>query len=221
MVKKEADMELEKFEKINNEKKEKIIKSAIKEFIEEGFTGASTNTIVKNAGISKGSLFNYFENKENLYIYLVKINMEKLLSNFKEKQKEIKSLKFFEGLKFFIYLNIDFFTKHPETFKFLAKALINSPPEIRENIQQAKRNIQAKVIEYLVENCPPNFFIEGINIEALKNMLGILLDVISNKYIEKYDGDIKLLISSTKKREKEIDEYLEILKYGILKREEK
>ena len=40
-------------------------------------------------------------------------------------------------------------------------------------------------------------------------------------YIEKYDGDIKLLISSTKKREKEIDEYLEILKYGILKREEK
>ena len=87
-------MELEKFEKINNEKKEKIIKSAIKEFIEEGFTGASTNTIVKNAGISKGSLFNYFENKENLYIYLVKINMEKLLSNFKEKQKEIKSLKF-------------------------------------------------------------------------------------------------------------------------------
>jgi hypothetical protein len=48
-----------------------------------------------------------------------------------------------------------------------------------------------------------------------------LLDSLSNKYIEKYNGNIELLISSTEERKKEIIEYIDLIKYGILKREEK
>ena len=40
-------------------------------------------------------------------------------------------------------------------------------------------------------------------------------------YIEKYNGKIELLISSTEERKKEIIEYIDLIKYGILKREEK
>lgn len=64
-------MNLEKFEKLDENKKNRIIEAAMNEFIKEGFNGASTNTIVKNAEISKGALFNYFENKENLYLYFL------------------------------------------------------------------------------------------------------------------------------------------------------
>jgi AcrR family transcriptional regulator len=93
------------------------------EFIKEGFNGASTNTIVKNAEISKGALFNYFENKENLYLYLIKENLNKLLENFQDRKELPKSLEFFEGLELFINANINFFTAHPNTFKFLANAI--------------------------------------------------------------------------------------------------
>jgi AcrR family transcriptional regulator len=40
--------------------------SAIKEFIERGFESASYNKIIERSGISKGTVYYYFENKESL-----------------------------------------------------------------------------------------------------------------------------------------------------------
>ena len=55
------------FNELDKSKQDKIIESAIKEFAEYGYEEGSTNRIVKDCGISKGSLFKYFENKEELY----------------------------------------------------------------------------------------------------------------------------------------------------------
>ena len=44
--------------------------ATLKEFGKHEFEKVSTNTIVKNAVISKGLLFHYFENKKSLVEYL-------------------------------------------------------------------------------------------------------------------------------------------------------
>ena len=214
-------MNLEKFEKLHENKKNRIIEAAMNEFIKEGFNGASTNTIVKNAEISKGALFNYFENKENLYLYLIKENLNKLLENFQDRKELPKSLEFFEGLELFINANINFFTAHPNTFKFLANAITSAPPHIRETVLKAKRDLQGSVIKYIISNSSKEIFRDALQIERIENIILILLDSLSNKYIEKYNGNIELLISSTEERKKEIIEYIDLIKYGILKREEK
>ena len=59
------------FTELDEKKQERIIDAALKEFAEYGYENASTNRIVKNCRISKGSLFKYFENKEELYFYLI------------------------------------------------------------------------------------------------------------------------------------------------------
>ena len=64
-----------KFNNLTIEKQEVIINAAIKEFVQSGFEKASTNEIVKEASISKGSLFNYFNNKKDLYVYLMEYSV--------------------------------------------------------------------------------------------------------------------------------------------------
>ncbi|MCX7679153.1 MAG: TetR/AcrR family transcriptional regulator [Spirochaetes bacterium] len=59
------------FEKISPEKKEKILTAAIHEFAQKGFNAANINHIAKNAGISIGSMYNYFSSKEDLYLTLI------------------------------------------------------------------------------------------------------------------------------------------------------
>ena len=54
------------FNELEKEKQDRIIEAAIKEFAEYGYENGSTNRIVKECGISKGSLFKYFENKEDI-----------------------------------------------------------------------------------------------------------------------------------------------------------
>ena len=64
-------MPMKLFTELDSEKQERILDAALKEFAEYGYENGSTNRIVKNCGISKGSLFKYFENKEDLYFYLI------------------------------------------------------------------------------------------------------------------------------------------------------
>lgn len=63
----------ELFEKQNKDKQKRIIEAAILEFSEKGFENANTNKIARNANISVGSLFKYFESKTDLFLYIVKL----------------------------------------------------------------------------------------------------------------------------------------------------
>ena len=56
------------FVSLNNKKQDLIFQVALQEFADCGYTQASTNTICKKAGISKGSMFQYFPNKEDLFM---------------------------------------------------------------------------------------------------------------------------------------------------------
>lgn len=57
------------FSQLAPSKQEKIYQALLQEFATHPYAEASTNRIAKQAGIAKGSLFNYFEDKEDLYLY--------------------------------------------------------------------------------------------------------------------------------------------------------
>jgi thiamine biosynthesis lipoprotein ApbE len=61
----------EKFDALPEEKRQKILTACLDEFAEHGYVNASTNRIVRAAGISKGLLFHYFESKKKLFLYVL------------------------------------------------------------------------------------------------------------------------------------------------------
>lgn len=59
------------FFNLTEEKKKKIIEAAKKEFLEHSFYDASINRIIKDAGISRGAFYMYFQNKEDIFVYII------------------------------------------------------------------------------------------------------------------------------------------------------
>lgn len=59
------------FERIPNEKKERILDAATAEFAGKGFPGANINRIAKKAGISIGAMYNYFGSKDDLFLTII------------------------------------------------------------------------------------------------------------------------------------------------------
>ena len=60
----------EKFWDLKKEKQDRMINAALKVFSQYGYYHASTDEIVKTAGISKGLLFHYFGSKIGVYAFL-------------------------------------------------------------------------------------------------------------------------------------------------------
>ncbi len=57
---------------LSDEKKQKLMNAAKKEFSRVLLSDASINKIIKEADISRGSFYMYFKDKEDLYTYLLK-----------------------------------------------------------------------------------------------------------------------------------------------------
>ena len=59
-------MSLRRFQSLPPDRRAAILEAALAEFAEAGFDGASYNRIIKRAGLSKGAMYYYFEDKTDL-----------------------------------------------------------------------------------------------------------------------------------------------------------
>jgi len=66
------------------EKQTEILKAAIRVFSEHGFDGAKMEYIAKEAGIGKGTVYEYFESKEQLFVEILKFSVEQFRLGLKE-----------------------------------------------------------------------------------------------------------------------------------------
>ena len=67
-----ATLETPAAERADNAKLRQILDGARKVFLADGFDGASMNDVARAAGVSKGTLYVYFDSKEALFEALVR-----------------------------------------------------------------------------------------------------------------------------------------------------
>ncbi|MTI95772.1 MAG: TetR/AcrR family transcriptional regulator [Firmicutes bacterium] len=82
-------MPTDTFYNLDAVKKQSIFDAAVSEFAARRFSEASINQIVRDAGISRGSFYQYFDGKEDLYLYVLgEIGKEKMSFAFPEQTPE-------------------------------------------------------------------------------------------------------------------------------------
>ena len=68
----------QQFEGIREERKASIMLTALGLFAKNGFHGTTISSIAREAGISKGLLYNYFENKNDLIKTIIYSGLDKI-----------------------------------------------------------------------------------------------------------------------------------------------
>jgi len=100
------------FLNLTAEEQSRIIDAALDEFAEKDFETASLNNIIARAGISKGSMYHYFANKEDLYCYLIGRILEDkeifLKQALEGLDRPLVEMSFFENLEFQMLASVDF-----------------------------------------------------------------------------------------------------------------
>lgn len=83
-------MPTQTFYNLSKRKKQRIIDASLIEFNEKSLSDASIARIVKNANISRGSFYQYFEGKKDLFFYVIGIFRQKyhdtLIQSFKNNE---------------------------------------------------------------------------------------------------------------------------------------
>lgn len=207
---------LKAFEKLSEEKRNKIIKAALEEFANNGYEKASTNRIVEKAEISKGLLFHYFKNKKRLYLYLIDYVIPVIFDEF-FKTADMNIGDFFERLKNWQVAKLNIFEKLSLESKFLIRAFSDIPEEVKEEVLKRYQNYAQEGFKHLFANIDYSKFRDGIDKNKAVETIVWTLENYGNKYMKENMDNEGNIVIDTERILKDIDEYLEILKYGCIR----
>lgn len=107
-------MPKETFFNLPEDKRTLICQVAIDEFAAHSFDRVSINRIVARSGIAKGSFYQYFENKHDLFLYLLQLIAEKKLGYLAPVIRNPEQHDFFTLLRELYRAGIQFAIEHPK-----------------------------------------------------------------------------------------------------------
>jgi uroporphyrinogen-III synthase/AcrR family transcriptional regulator len=175
-----------KIEDKKSQKRRKIIDSAAKLFSQKSYHEVMMEDVAKLCSVAKGTVYNYFSSKEELYFSIMKLRMEKLISSLKEKIKEETSS--VESLHSFVVHLYMFMMKYQSFFLMYQKESLKAEHELCSELvalEKDYRNILADIIETGKSEClfrkvEENFAVDII----LGGIYGAIRRGIENNYSE-------------------------------------
>ena len=205
----------QKFHSLEAEKQERVINAALKEFARNGYEKASTNEIVEEAGISKGSLFNYFNSKKELYLFLLDYVAEMIEKIYAE--VDWNEMDFFERMRQIGLVKFKIYKKFPQAFDFLKALAHEDAAEVKCEIRKMGKDLIERGLERGYHNIDWSKFKEDIDREKMINMINWTMLGFAEMYRDKVDsfGDVGVEVLG------ESDEYFDILKRCFYKKGER
>lgn len=137
-------MPLETFFNLPEEKREKILNSATDEFSENGFAKTSIAKIAKSAGVAKGSMYQYFKDKKELFVHIFKVALDTKLKFMEDIIRDSDKLDFYETFEKMLIAGIKFGKERPKLYKLYNKlyfAFQNSDSGIDEELKRMINDI--------------------------------------------------------------------------------
>ena len=202
-----------KFEQLADLKQKSIIDASVSEFANNGFKNASVNKIVEKAGISKGSLFNYFKSKNLLFDHIYQIALREVKSYLAKVRDESANDDFFTRFSKIINAGIVFIYKHPRLAKIYFRLLnSNDSPHGKEIIQ----NLHSEAIRYLTEFVEKGIEREELRSELNPSTVAFLMESVLNRILQVQYLDIFDKHSPNSKIDNNwIDDIVNTLKTGL------
>ncbi|MGA1862897.1 TetR/AcrR family transcriptional regulator [Deferribacter thermophilus] len=172
---------------------ERILNSAIKVIGDKGFHNAKIKDIAIEADVADGTIYNYFQNKEDILVTIFKIKLEEYVNNAKKEIVNIENPK--DKLKVLIKYHIKIMTDNPDLAKVLQIELRQPHVELRVKVRKNLRNYFKVIEEVLEEGKEKGSFSPDLDVYLAREMFfGTLDEVISTWVFTGMSRDLELYI---------------------------
>jgi len=184
------------FFNLPEDKKERILETALGEFEEYTYNNASINRIVEKAEISKGSFYQYFEDKLDLFKYILDMAAGKKLEYLGHLMENMSQLGFFEIIRELYIGGIKFANENPRLAKISNEFLNSADDKLKEEIY--KNNIPKS-----------NALFEGLLMKGIES--GELDPEIDIKLTAHIITSLSISIGDYFNKEVKSDDYMDIM----------
>lgn len=129
------------FFNLPEEKRRAILDVVIEEFAEHDYKNASLSNIVQRAGIAKGSLYQYFDDKRELYFYLLELATQEKKQFLSLSTPPDPQMNVFDYLRWLMNHGARFELSNPRLAQVAYRALFSDRPFGDEPFEQIRKSV--------------------------------------------------------------------------------
>lgn len=203
-----------KREEKNNLTRQQIINSAIAEFGINSYAEASLNTICKNGDISKGIIYHYFKDKDELYLVCVMECFNQLTIFLNNEKIAFNNVE--HDIERYLDLRQRFFKENPNFGHIFTNALLQPPKHLVEQIKEIKAALDKFNISFYEQVLKNVKLKKDVSREEAIEYFLLFQDSFNYYFQNKAYGDVRTLFDE---HELKLSKLLKIMFYGIVQEE--
>lgn len=163
-----------KREEKNQKSRAHILETAFAEFAQQGYLGASVNTICAAGKISKGLLYHYYADKDALYLACVEQCFQELTASLSAEldAQTITPDRYFDA-------RLSFFARHPMHQRLFCDTVVNPPRHLHRELAACRASFDALNETMLTAILEKERLAEGIGVGDAIAQLRIFEDCVS------------------------------------------
>lgn len=200
------------------EKREKILNACLDEFAVHGYQNASTNRIVKAAGVSKGLLFHYFDSKKTLFITILDYTITELMALMDKHKSDLIPGDIFEMLGQYAAMKIKVALEAPKLYHILYDVYTRFPEDIKNDLMSRYGQILSDQRKLFINMMDTSLLREDVDKQTVINLI---IDFLDGYYKRRID-DLKAmsaeqLLETIDDLNRDVMKHLDIIRRGVYK----
>jgi AcrR family transcriptional regulator len=142
------------WERLPDAKRAAVEAAAEAEFAARGFSHGSLNVIAREAGVSKGSLFQYFDDKLDLYAHIAALASERIRAEMERRLAGLDAAgrPLFDVMADLVRAWIDYFDDHPVERAITAAVNLEGDAAARVTVREIAHREYLAVLRPLLES---------------------------------------------------------------------
>jgi AcrR family transcriptional regulator len=122
------------FRRLDPERQQAILMAILDEAAEKGPTALSIKQVAERAGVSVGSLYTYFPNREGMLAFAVELCVRIMNDAFEEFRPYLPTLSLREALTIYLTVGIEWSRAYMGLVRLFARAAYHGDPELEDTL---------------------------------------------------------------------------------------
>jgi len=169
------------FRRLNPERQQAVIAAILDEAGERGPTSINIKRVAERAGVSIGSLYQYFRNREGLMTFTVELCVRMVTDAFNEYRSALAAMSLRAGLAAYLAGGLEWGQTQAGLVQFFARAAYHGDSQLSEQVVRPIANVLREIVhDMLTEAAARGEIRAGIDLEATGRVINALMIAIGD-----------------------------------------
>ena len=204
------------FRRLDPDRQQAVLTAILEEAIEKGPTEINVTQIAERAGVSVGSLYQYFDNRAGLLVFVTELVTKLAVDFFNAVVPYLESLPLHEALLAYFRGNLEWSQTQPAFVQFYTRAAYQGDPELSDHVVRPIATVLRQSVYGILARAEQRGELRpGIDMEAAARVVYAMLIALVDPILLPYLNAYFQITDDDMSSERVIDAAVEIVLQGI------